>query len=118
MKILKVGVLGLTYKTNTNSIKNSPSLELLKELKDKNVFTHDPVVEAEAIKYGTFCDKTSKCIENANVLIISTPWPEYKEINPLELKNKMNGDVIIDPFRLLNSKELIKLGFNYHTLGK
>ena len=114
----KIALLGLAYKENTHSIKNSPSLELLEELKDKNVFTHDPVVEAEAVKHGTFCDKTSKCIENANVLIISTPWPEYKEINPLELKNKMNGNVIIDPFRLLNSKELIKLGFNYHTLGK
>ncbi len=112
-----IAILGLAYKENTNSIKNSPSLDLLERIKDKAVHIHDPVVDPNKIKYGTYFKSIDECIRNVDVLIISTPWEEYKKIDLNKLKNKMNGNVIIDPFRVLNSKLLIDLGFQYHTLG-
>ena len=89
----------------------------MERIKDKTVHIHDPVVDPNKIKYGTYFKSIDECIRNVDVLIISTPWEEYKKIDLNKLKNKMNGNVIIDPFRVLNSKLLIDLGFQYHTLG-
>ena len=113
-----ISVLGLAYKENTNSIKNSPALDLLEKIKDKKVRTHDPAVDQNKIKYGKFFKTIDECIKHADVVIISTPWEEYKKFDLVKLKKEMNGNIIIDPFRTLDSDHAVKLGFEYHTLGK
>ena len=65
-----------------------------------------------------FFKTIDECIKHADVVIISTPWEEYKKFDLVKLKKEMNGNIIIDPFRTLDSDHAVKLGFEYHTLGK
>jgi len=113
----KIALLGLSYKENTNSIKNSPSIALLSHLEQENVWVHDPVVNPENIKNAIFSSSVMECIKDSEVLIISTAWPEYKLISASKLIENMSGRIIIDPYRILDGDDLSSLGFEYHTLG-
>ena len=77
-----IGILGLAYKENTNSIKNSPALYLLKKLKSNKVSVYDPKVKLERkIKNCVQSDNIKSLIRNSNVIVLMTPWPEFNEIN-------------------------------------
>lgn len=112
-----IAVLGLAYKENTHSIKNSPSLELLAHLKGKSVRVHDPVVPASVAPFAKGCETVEECFGGADVLVLITPWPEYRQITLDALAKTMRGRTIIDPYRLLDGKRAATLGFTYHTLG-
>lgn len=115
----KVGVLGLTYKENTNSTKNSPAIELLKHLGGRAVQAFDPA--APAAIPGVTIQRVSSALDaarDADVLLVMTPWPEFKSISPAELAEAMRGRVVIDPYKLLDGDELVELGFTYAALGE
>ena len=107
----------MTYKENTNSIKNSPSIELIKSLKKYKINVYDPkasfiINNKNLIRY----ENMHKCYENADILILMTPWQEFKKIDLKKLYQKLNQRYIIDPYNLLNEKNCIKYGFNYFAL--
>lgn len=113
----RIAVLGLAYKENTNSTKNSPSLQLLSHLNGYDLSTHDPVVVAGSDVNGKQAESVLDCISGADVMVLSTPWPEYRELSLGDIKKQMRGRVVIDPFRLLNGQALFQAGFEYHALG-
>ena len=116
---IQIGVLGLTYKENTHSLKNSPSLVFLDHLADRKVIAFDPAAEHEATDPNVTRAKTAiEAIRGIDVLAIMTPWPEFRQITPELLLHKMNGRIVIDPYRLLDGKELQDQGFVYATLGE
>lgn len=112
-----IAVLGLAYKENTHSTKNSPSLSLLSHLEPFEVRVHDPVVPASVAPFAKGFENPHGCLEGADVLIIATPWPEYRNIKIQDLARLMRGRTIIDPFRLLDRKVLLENKFTYYTLG-
>jgi len=112
-----IAVLGLAYKENTHSTKNSPSLQLLSHLEDKAVRVHDPVVPGTAAPKAKFCATALECINGADVVVLATPWQEYSELRLEDLAQAMRGRVIIDPYRLLRGDRARALGFAYHALG-
>lgn len=113
-----IALLGLAYKPNTHSIKNSPSIELIKHLNCTNalVQTHDPVVEKQDIPEIKHCSTTAEALNEADALIIMTPWSAYSHLSLNDLM-KMRGRIIIDPFRVLSHADLIQAGFTVLTLG-
>jgi UDPglucose 6-dehydrogenase len=113
----RIAVLGLAYKENTHSTKNSPSLQLLSHLGGREVRVHDPVVSASVAPGTTGCATALECAQGADVLVIATPWPEYKTLAIADLAKAMAGRVILDPYRLLDGKAAQGAGFAYHTLG-
>jgi len=113
-----VAVLGLAYKENTRSIKNSPSLQLLSHMKEFSVRVHDPVVTEDVVPLLSYFESPLECIEGSDVLIISTPWPEYSDISLDSICSKMRGRLIIDPYRMLDGGLLSRSGFQYHSLGR
>ncbi len=112
-----VAVLGLAYKENTHSTKNSPSLVLLAHLAGKDVRVHDPVVAASVVPFARGCAEPLLCAEGAEALVIATPWPQYRDLAVADLRRVMTGRLIIDPYRLLDGKAAAASGFEYHTLG-
>ena len=115
-KYTRISILGLSYKANTNSIKNSPSIELIKKLKQTNVKVYDPVVKNIKIKNVIECSSVYKTIESSQILVIATPWPEFSNLNLKKVKSIMTGIIIIDPFQLLDKNRVEKLGFKYYFL--
>jgi UDPglucose 6-dehydrogenase len=112
-----IAVLGLAYKENTHSTKNSPSLALLTHLEGKAVRVHDPVVPASVVPFAKDCATPLACVEGADVVVLATPWPQYREIAIADLARLMAGRVLIDPYRLLDGRAAAAAGFEYHALG-
>ena len=113
----RIAVLGLAYKENTHSIKNSPSLALLNHLKGLDVHVHDPVVLPSVVPFAKGFKDPISCAEGADVLVIITPWPEYRDISLINLFSVMSGRVILDPYRMFDCNEAVSAGFSYYALG-
>ena len=112
-----IAVLGLAYKENTNSTKNSPSLALLEHLRGKTVKVHDPVVPATVAQWTKGAGDPLAAAKDADALVIATPWPQYRDIKPAELARAMRGKTVLDPYRVLDGRACAAAGFTYYTLG-
>ena len=114
-----IAVLGLAYKQDTHSIKNSPAISLLKGLNTFRVRVFDPVVPASAVpnvhSYGAKSELET--CEGANALAIMTPWPQFSRLNPADIAKKLRGNLVLDPYGVLNAEACRSAGLDYHTLG-
>lgn len=115
--VAKIAVLGLAYKENTHSTKNSPSLALLEHLRGKTITVHDPVVPASVAPWTTGAADPLATASGADVLVIATPWPQYRELRPADLARVMKGRTLLDPYRVLDDHTCAAAGFTYFTLG-
>jgi UDPglucose 6-dehydrogenase len=115
--VANFAVLGLAYKENTHSTKNSPSLALLEHLRGRSVKVHDPVVPAAVAPWTTGASDPMAAATGADVLVIATPWPQYRELRPADLARVMTGRTVLDPYRILDSGACVAAGLTYHTLG-
>ena len=115
----KIAILGLTYKENTHSIKNSPSIALLNKIQGHSIAAFDPAAEIDA--EGQDITRTEFAIdatEQADVLLVMTPWPEFHNLTTANLIKSMSGRVVIDPYQVLDGIDLVKNGFTYASLGE
>lgn len=111
-------ILGLSYKPDTHSIKNSPSIALLEQLKNHRIKAHDPVVTDVDLAHVTQETETVHAVKLADVVIIMTPWSDYKSLSFEFLEQHMQGNTIIDPFRVLMTGDTGgQSHFNYYSLG-
>jgi len=118
---ISIGVWGLAYKENTNSIKNSPSLQIINKLPTKfDIYAHDPVVKSLNIenKKLKLVQNPEAILDKVDILLILTPWSDYKAYARSDLLNRFSGKIIIDPFQVLD-KEFCKLQrIEYLTIGQ
>jgi UDPglucose 6-dehydrogenase len=114
----RIGVLGLTYKENTHSLKNSPSIVFLSQLAAYDVIAYDPIAAQDAAPgYVERAASVAEVIKDAEVLVIATAWPEFRSVNVKILLEKMAGNIVIDPYGILNGIELKANGFRYFRIG-
>ncbi|MDQ3068440.1 MAG: nucleotide sugar dehydrogenase [Acidobacteriota bacterium] len=114
-----IAVLGLAYKQDTHSIKNSPSLALLEQLQPFRVRVFDPVVPAAAAPnpraYGAHSELDA--CDGADAVAIMTPWSQFTQLDPGALAARLRGSLVIDPYRVLNPGACRAAGLRYLTLG-
>jgi len=114
----RIGILGLAYKENTHSTKNSPSLALLKHLDGLTVCVHDPVVSSDVVGIPVSSSLKAEDVANeADALAIMTPWPEYAKLDLDKISLLMSGRIIIDPYAILDRQQVKRTGLEYFTLG-
>jgi len=114
----RIGILGLAYKENTHSTKNSPSLALLSHLDGFEVCVHDPVVSPDAAGIPVSSSANAEDVaKNTDALVIMTPWPEYAELDLAKIFSHMTGRTILDPYAVLDSETVRAAGLDYLTLG-
>jgi UDPglucose 6-dehydrogenase len=113
------GILGLAYKENTHSTKNSPSLALIAHMQSWPIRVYDPAAPASAVAHSAVTAAASalEAARGADALLIMTPWPEFGGLTPADLAAAMRGRAIVDPFRVLDADALRAAGFSYFTLG-
>ena len=109
-----VAVWGLAYKENTHSIKNSPSLATLADLPSRHFTVHDPAVRSGQHRQ---VDEPLDALAGADALMILTPWPVYRQIEPAEIARRLRGRLVVDPYRVLDRREALDSGLDYRTLG-
>lgn len=115
----RLGVLGLAYKENTHSVKNSPSLALIGNLRPWALQVYDPVVPATAANHPSVTGAKSALEAAAGVdaLAIMTPWPEFRGLSCADLAKTMRGRLVLDPYRVLDPVAARAAGLDYRTLG-
>ena len=117
-KNLRIGVLGLSYKENTHSVKNSPALEFISKLSGCYVIAYDPLATNEGVpRYVQRAKSIKDVVIESDVLVLATAWPEFRSISIDLLNQYMPGDILIDPYGLLPKNELKSCRFKYMTLG-
>lgn len=119
-----VGILGLAFKPNTNSVAGSSSLRLAEGLVSKGarVRAYDPVAIPEAKTHlgggVRYCDSAYAAAEGSDALVVGTGWPEFRALDFDRIKNLLKKPVIVDTKNLLDSTRLRALGFEYVGVGR
>ncbi|MBM3557165.1 MAG: nucleotide sugar dehydrogenase [Alphaproteobacteria bacterium] len=115
-----VGILGLAYKEDTHSTKNSPSLALIAHLGPWALRVHDPVVAFPKGLHGMTrqCANALEVCDGAAALAIMTPWAEYRSLAPREITARMKSRLVIDPFAVLDRAACREAGVSQIALGR
>jgi UDPglucose 6-dehydrogenase len=117
-----VGIMGLSYKPNTEVIEESQGLALAKFVSERGVrlAVYDPEAMPNARKElpagVVYASSVAECARQADVLAITTPWAEFRSLEPAHLKRSAPPPVILDCWRLLSRKEF-QGAATYLTLG-
>lgn len=114
-----IAVLGLAYKQDTDSVKNSPAISLLEHLTSFRVRVFDPVVPTSAAPnpFIYSADSALEACEEADILAVMTPWSQFKQLDPREIANRMHKPVVLDPYVVFKASACREAGISYHTLG-
>ena len=115
-----IAVLGLAYKQDTNSTKNSPSLALIAHLAAFKLRVFDPLVPATAANHPRVHGAHSEyeVCEGADVLAVMTPWAQFSKLDAYEIARRLRGGrVVLDPYRVLDADQCRAAGLSYHTRG-
>ena len=120
----EVGILGLAFKPNTNSVAGSSSVRLAETLVSKgaHVRAYDPVAipEAKTRLNGSvrYCDSAYAAAEGSDALVVGTGWPEFRALDFDRIKHLVKKPIIVDTKNLLDSTRLRALGFEYVGVGR
>jgi len=119
---LTVALLGLTYKAGTDTLRRSAAVELCRALLERGarMQCYDPAVKVlpEEMAAAKICETLSEALQQADVAVIATEWPEIKEANWPKLVQSMNkAPVILDSNRFLNLNAADIPGARYFVVG-
>ncbi len=118
----RVGILGLTYKPDTNVVEESQGILLAAMLGGEGIqySAYDPAasIEDAAGEFGGFSSVSSleECILAADVIVITTPWDEFKAIDPALFAEGGRRRVVVDCWRIMDQREVEPFA-TYHALG-
>ena len=119
-----VGILGLAFKPNTNSVAGSSAVRLAETLvaKGARVRAYDPVAlnEAKTRLNGSvrYCDSAYAAAEGMDALVVGTGWPEFRALDFDRIKHLLKKPIIVDTKNLLDSVRLRAMGFEYLGVGR
>ena len=118
-----IAVLGLTFKPNTDDMREAPSIPLITALQDMGakVRVHDPEGMKQAkvvLPDVVYCDGPYACAENADALVIVTEWEQFRALDLERLKDTMAAPIVVDLRNIYRPDEMAKLGFIYESVGR
>src|SRR5882757_797794 len=118
-----IGVLGLTFKPNTDDMRESPSIPLITALQDlgAKIQAYDPEGMEQAkteLSEISYCDGPYSCAEGADALVIVTEWEQFRALDLDRLKRAMAQQNIIDLRNIYEPQDLIAHGFRYESIGR
>ena len=119
-----LAVLGLTFKPETDDMRDAPSLTILPPLLNKGakIRVHDPegFEQAKALlpEELEYCSTINKAVENADAIILMTEWNQYRGLDLESIRDKMKGNVFVDLRNVYEPDDMNKLGFNYSCVGR
>src|SRR5262244_3854628 len=118
-----IAVLGLTFKPNTDDLREAPSIPLITALQDMGakVRAYDPagMTHAQAeFPDVAFADGPYACVESADALVIVTEWEQFRALDFEAIKRAMKQPVVIDLRNVYRPDEMAQLGFVYDSVGR
>ncbi len=118
-----VAVLGLTFKPNTDDMRESPSIPLITALQDMGakVRAYDPTGMEQAkplMANVAFCKDAYDCAQGASALVIVTEWEQFRALDFARLKKIMERPVLVDLRNIYRPEEVARHGFVYESVGR
>lgn len=118
-----IGILGLSFKPNTDDIRNAPSLDIIQALlsEDAKIKVYDPSAMKKAkeqLSGVKFCEDPYSAAQDSDCLLIITEWDEFKELDFLKIKRLLKRPLIIDGRNIYDPQVMKKSGFIYLGIGR
>ncbi|OGX45308.1 MAG: hypothetical protein A3I71_03730 [Omnitrophica WOR_2 bacterium RIFCSPLOWO2_02_FULL_63_16] len=118
-----IAVLGLSFKPDTDDLREAPSIEVIRMLRQEGarIRAFDPkaMAQAKSLLPGvTFCKSAYEAVRGADCLVLMTEWNEFKELEFTRIKKLMRQPLVVDGRNLYQSDTLQRLGFRYIGVGR
>ncbi len=118
-----IGILGLSFKPNTDDIRNAPSIDIIRALQSEGakIKVYDPSAmekAAELLNKVKFCKDPYEVCRGSDCLLIVTEWDEFKELDFSKVKKMLRRPFIIDGRNIYEPERMAKLGFTYAGIGR
>jgi UDPglucose 6-dehydrogenase len=118
-----VGILGLTFKPNTDDMRDAPSIAIIQALQDAGarVRAYDPegIEMAKTVIHDVdFAKDAYDVVTGADVLVLVTEWNAFRSLDLERVKNAMKSPVFVDLRNVYRQKEVEAAGFEYHSVGR
>jgi UDPglucose 6-dehydrogenase len=119
----KAALLGLTFKPNTDDMRDSPSIAIAQTLTDAgvDVAAYDPEgmeLAAPMMPEVTMCDDTYAAITGADVIVIATEWDAFRALDLDRVKQLASAPILVDLRNIYNPDDIRQQGFEYHSVGR
>jgi len=120
-----IAIWGLSFKPNTNDIRESTAIAICQALLEAGctLRAYDPVVCVEAqpvLNHSAvcFCRGPLQTAEGADAVVLATEWNEFRNLDLVEVKRVMRGDVLVDSRNVYDVEMVKGLGFRYFGVGR
>ena len=113
-----VALWGLAFKAGTDDTRESPALNIGESLARRGVVVRAYDPEATAGEPITLCDSALDAATGADVLVVATEWPEFTEVDPVQIASTMRGDLVVDLRNLLDTEQIRAAGLRIRGVGK
>ena len=118
-----IGVLGLSFKPNTDDMRDAPALEIIHLLQNEGavIRAYDPqAMETgqQMVKRVILCKNPYEVAEGADALVLATEWNEFKQLDFERIRGLMRQPILLDGRNAWNQDQLRQLGFNYMGVGR
>ncbi|MBV9813348.1 MAG: UDP-glucose/GDP-mannose dehydrogenase family protein [Acetobacteraceae bacterium] len=119
-----VAVLGLTFKPETDDMRDAPSLPIVSRLCEDGAivraFDPEGMAAARAMLPASvqYCQDALDAADGADALVVITEWNEFRALSPARLKSTMRGAVLVDLRNIYDPVAMRQVGFNYHSIGR
>ena len=120
----KLSVLGLAFKPETDDMRESPAIELIKELIAEGavITAYDPVAMDEARQIFTehihYEVSAQACLKGADGAIVVTEWNEFRALTPQLFADLMTGNILVDLRNIYEPEQMTAVGLNYRSIGR
>jgi UDPglucose 6-dehydrogenase len=119
----RIAVLGLSFKPNTDDIRLSPAIDIIRMLKKEGakiaVFDPRAMEKAKQELSGVdYCDNAYDAIKGADCLVLATDWPQFSRLDLKRVKRLLKRPIIVDGRNMFDPVNMKKLGFQYTSIGR
>lgn len=118
-----IAILGITFKPNTDDIRESPSLKIIKKLQEQGakIKIYDPSGMDNArnvLKKVIFCQDEYACVSGSNAIVVITEWNQFRNLDLIKIKELLVEPNFIDLRNIYEPKIMKELGFKYVAVGR
>ncbi len=118
-----IAVLGLTFKPNTDDMRDSPSLEIVPALQkagaEIRAFDPEGMEEARHMLTGVvFCENAYETLQAADALVVLTEWNEFRALDFERVKSLLKTPILVDLRNIYNPADMVAAGFHYSSIGR
>ena len=118
-----VGILGLAFKPNTDDIRESSAIDIIRMLQHEGaeIKAHDPEAMPGAqreLSNVTFCRDAYEVAEGCDALILATEWEEFRYLNWQRIRNAMRDNILVDGRNFYDPETMAQEGFRYRPVGR